>query len=68
MKKNMGVLDKLIRFIIAISLFSLWFIAQPPVKFVAFAGFVPLLTGLLNFCPLYALIGIKTCKAESSQG
>ncbi|MDP5206854.1 DUF2892 domain-containing protein, partial [Alishewanella sp. SMS9] len=25
-------------------------------------GVVPLATGLFNFCPLYSLIGIKTCK------
>jgi hypothetical protein len=25
-------------------------------------GIVPLATGIFRFCPLYALLGIKTCK------
>ena len=24
-------------------------------------GLVPLLTGLVNFCPLYTLLGLNTC-------
>ena len=28
-------------------------------------GVVPLLTGSLNFCPLYPLLGISTCKVKS---
>ena len=28
-------------------------------------GVVPLLTGLFNFCPLYALLGMSTCKVRS---
>jgi len=26
-------------------------------------GLVPLLTGLVGNCPLYTILGIKTCKA-----
>ncbi|MCB1882093.1 MAG: DUF2892 domain-containing protein [Gammaproteobacteria bacterium] len=29
-----------------------------------YIGVVPLMTGLINFCPLYKLIGISTCKAS----
>jgi len=29
-----------------------------------FIGIVPLATGLFNFCPLYTLLGINTCKFE----
>ncbi|MBU6249420.1 MAG: DUF2892 domain-containing protein, partial [Xanthomonadaceae bacterium] len=28
----------------------------------AWIGVVPLATGLVNFCPLYKLIGVSTCK------
>ncbi|PKO45233.1 MAG: hypothetical protein CVU29_08530 [Betaproteobacteria bacterium HGW-Betaproteobacteria-22] len=27
-------------------------------------GVVPLATGLLNFCGLYALLGVNTCKVK----
>jgi len=26
-------------------------------------GFIPLLTGLIGWCPVYTLFGFKTCKA-----
>jgi hypothetical protein len=29
-------------------------------------GFVPLLTGLIGWCPLYALFGFRTCKTAGS--
>ena len=28
----------------------------------AWVGVVPLVTGLFNFCPLYGLLGVNTCK------
>lgn len=30
----------------------------------AWLGLVPLLTGLVGYCPAYALFGIRTCKAR----
>ena len=35
------------------------------------AGFIPLLTGLIGWCPLYALLGIRTnrpCAGEQCSG
>lgn len=31
----------------------------------AYLGLVPLLTGVVGFCPAYALFGIRTCKLRS---
>lgn len=30
----------------------------------AYVGVVPLATGLLGWCPLYTVLGIKTCKVR----
>ena len=30
-------------------------------------GLVPLLTGLVGFCPLYRVLGIRTCPAPSAK-
>ncbi len=65
MKKNIGMIDKLIRVIIAIVAIALFFTDKvtgtPGIIMLVVAG-VLLLTSLISFCPLYAPLGIKTCK------
>lgn len=67
MKKNMGSTDKRIRIGAAIILAVLSFteIITGTLAIVALivAG-VFVVTSLINFCPLYSIIGIKTCKIE----
>ncbi len=67
MEKNVGTVDMMIRLVIAIALGYIGFVqnsivtagtSQTIIKFVAF---LPLLTGLARFCPLYKLIGLSTC-------
>lgn len=60
MKKNVGSLDKVIRLVLALGLFSLFFIFEGNARFLALFGFVPLLTGFMNFCPLYTVFGCST--------
>jgi len=65
MKKNMGKMDKSIRVIIALVIATLFYMdiisgTLGIVLVVAAAVFV--LTSLINFCPLYAVLGIKTNK------
>lgn len=67
MKKNMGVTDKTIRIVIAILLAVLYFteVISGTIGAVGLsvAG-IFILTSLINFCPLYAIFGIKTCKTN----
>jgi hypothetical protein len=67
MKKNIGSLDSNIRITLAIVL-SLLFLGKfivGALGIVAFViGIVLLLTSLINFCPLYKLLGITTKKEE----
>lgn len=59
MMKNVGGIDKIVRIaagviliLLAITgIFSPW----------GWIGVLPLLTGLLGWCPAYSLFGIKTC-------
>ncbi|MCB5227854.1 DUF2892 domain-containing protein [Alishewanella sp. 16-MA] len=60
MKANVGSLDKTLRIIAGILLIAL--AATGYIGVWGWIGVVPLATGLFNFCPLYSLIGIKTCK------
>lgn len=57
--KNEGTLDRSIRIVLGLVLLSLVFIGpQTPW---AWIGIVPLITGIVGFCPLYKVIGLNTC-------
>ena len=59
MKNNVGKTDKIIRIIMGLAIgglgiyFKSWF---------GLIGIVPVLTALINWCPLYAPFKINTCK------
>lgn len=61
MTKNVGSIDKSLRLLLGVSLigYGLYFN-----NWLGFIGIIPLLTGLINWCPLYSLIGIKTCSVN----
>jgi len=65
MKKNMGTSDKAVRIIIAVAIAVLYYtnVISGSLAIVLMAvGIIFLLTSLLNFCPLYTVFGINTCK------
>jgi len=57
--KNAGLLDRGLRVLLGIALLSLVFLG--PLTLLGWIGLVPLLTGLIGFCPLYRLFGLRTC-------
>jgi len=66
MKKNMGIVDRTVRSLIAVVIISLSFsgIIHGPLGIALLAiSVVFLLTSLFAFCPLYKLFGIHTCKS-----
>lgn len=62
MKCNVGGIDKFLRIVIGLILLSLTVVG--PKTIWGLVGLVPLLTGLINFCPLYPVIGLSTCKKK----
>lgn len=60
MTKNAGTPDRVLRIIAGLVLIGL--AATQIVGVWGWIGVVPLLTGLLGWCPAYSLLGIKTCK------
>jgi len=56
---NAGTLDRIIRIVLGIALLSLVFVG--PKSMLGLVGVVPLVTGLVGFCPLYRLVGLNTC-------
>lgn len=63
MQANIGSLDRAIRLLLAAGLFSLFFILPGQQKWLALIGIVPLATGLVRWCPLYAVLGIRSCQS-----
>jgi hypothetical protein len=67
MKKNMGTADKSVRIIIAVIIAVLYYtgtISGTLGIILLIVGAVFLLTSLISFCPLYAPLGINTCKKK----
>ena len=56
---NEGTLDRAIRVALGIVLLSLTFFG--PHSLWGLVGVIPLVTGLIGWCPLYKLVGIDTC-------
>ncbi len=61
MEKNVGSVDRVLRFAAAVVLFSLFFLLEGQIRYLGLLGIVPLVTGLMNFCPLYKIMGLNTC-------
>lgn len=64
MKANEGIADRVIRIAAGFLILSMFFLVDGNARWLALIGFVPLLTGLLGYCPMYSLFGISTCPME----
>jgi hypothetical protein len=62
MTVNEAAIDRTIRVVIGIVLLSLVFVG--PQTLWGLVGIVPLLTGIVGFCPAYKLLGLSTCAVE----
>ena len=64
MKANVGSIDRILRMTVGIALLALIFILPGNVRWWGFLGLIPLASGLLAFCPAYALLGLTTCPLQ----
>ncbi len=62
MKTNVGGIDKIARIAVGLLLSVLTLMVTIGVW--GWIGVAPLATGLFNFCPVYSLMGISTCKTK----
>jgi len=69
MKVNVGSTDKIIRLLLAAVFAVLFFtgMVSGVLGYVLLAlGAIFVLTSLIGFCPIYALVGLNTCPAKKS--
>ena len=58
MTKNIGMIDRIVRAVVGIALIA-WALLGGPIW--AWIGVVPLLTAVISVCPLYSVLGVRTC-------
>lgn len=63
MKSNLGGIDRTVRIVAGLVLIAL--AVTGTVGAWGWLGVVPLATGLIGWCPPYAMFGINTCKVKS---
>lgn len=64
MKRNMGSLDRAIRLILGIALVAM--AVTGTLGAWAWIGVVPIVTALVGNCPLYSVLGVRTCPAAKA--
>ena len=62
MKRNVGNLDKILRVIVGLALISLS--VTNTIGWGGYLGIIPLIGGLIGYCPLYSILGISTTKKQ----
>ncbi len=61
--KNEGAVDRIIRVVIGLVILSLTITG--PQSMWGLVGLVPLITGLIGFCPLYKILGLNSCPIKN---
>lgn len=64
MNVNVGTADRVLR--VAGGLVLIGLAATSVIGPWGYLGVIPLLTGIVRFCPAYALLGISSCPAKRS--
>ena len=64
MKQNVGTIERVAR--IALGLILIGLAATGTVGWWGWLGVVPLATGLLGWCPPYAMLGLSTCRMRKT--
>ncbi len=63
MTRNEGSFDRVLRIVAGLALIGLTLYGM--IGMWGWIGVVPLLTGALGWCPVYTLLGIKTCALKN---
>ncbi|OGB17961.1 MAG: hypothetical protein A2W72_12420 [Burkholderiales bacterium RIFCSPLOWO2_12_67_14] len=62
MSKNEGGIDRILRIVAGLALIAA--AATGNIGVWGYIGVVPLLTGLMGWCPVYTMLGLNTCSVK----
>ena len=62
MKSNVGGIDRIVRIVVGLAIIGAGAFFQ---NWWGAVGAVPLLTGLMGWCPPYAIMGVSTCPTKA---
>jgi hypothetical protein len=60
MHSNVGDRDRIIRIIAGVCILGAFFVLEGNARWLALIGVIPLVTGLVRWCPAYKLLGLST--------
>lgn len=68
--QNIGLIDRTVRVIVGLAMIAVWFVYPIASVSMWFAvlpllGVFPLLSGILGWCPVYAIFHTKSCGTDS---
>ena len=63
--RNEHTIDRALRVVLGLGLLSLVFVG--PQTLWGLLGLIPLFTGAVGSCPIYTVLGVKTCKDEACE-
>ena len=65
MQPNVGGIDRFLRITIGALLFTVTS-TTTAIDLWGLLGTIPLITGFMRYCPLYAMVGFSTCKQAAA--
>ncbi|MBK9037672.1 MAG: DUF2892 domain-containing protein [Bdellovibrionales bacterium] len=65
MKTNIHSIERVVRIVLGLLLVSLAFVGPANLWFLL--GLIPIATGVIGWCPPYAMLGINTCNIGKSK-
>lgn len=63
---NVGVADRVARIVVGVALVAFALYGQADYAWIGWIGVVPLLTAALGWCPLYSMLGVRTCPMKDA--
>jgi hypothetical protein len=66
MTVNVGSADRIIRIVAGLAILSLLFFLEGNARWWGLIGIVPLVTGLVRWCPAYSLLGLNSCGTKAA--
>ena len=68
MNTNVGTIDRVLRISVGVALIAaaIGFVGPAYQTMWGWIGLIPLATGMVGWCPLYTVLGMKTCKPAAA--